>query len=177
MERLSHANQKQHSWSNLCNSISKHMHIKCRQGDRKDKSKRTTETPWPVTDVPPAYSNTRVRAGAELSGFKNGMFSNTCSSEPKSPHIPPCFNGSGGASIRASGLGDECVNNYSLGVGSSPPEVDYTHCSPRLSISFCRSFFSADPTLSSDLCAAPLSETCCIGLFWYVVCNRATSEL
>lgn len=50
----------------------------------------------------------------------------------KSPHFPQCFNGSGVA-LRAIGLGAECVNDYSLRVGSLPSEV-------RNTLSFLSSF-------------------------------------
>lgn len=48
----------------------------------------------------------------------------------KSLHFPLFFNGPGGAAIRANGLRDECVNDYSPGVGSSPSQVDYSHSLP-----------------------------------------------
>lgn len=44
--------------------------------------------------------------------------------------LPSLFNGPGGAAIRANGLRDECVNDYSLGVGSSPSQVNYSRSFP-----------------------------------------------
>jgi len=120
------------------------MQIKSRRGNEKDNSNRTNETLWPVTDVPSAYNNTCVRASTVLShchvephrdrsdkaalrmqcpaprGSKAKSFAQISS-------LPSLFNGPGEAAIRAIGLGDECVNDYSLGVGSSPMQVDYTH--------------------------------------------------
>lgn len=51
------------------------------------------------------------------------------------------FNGPGGAAIRANGLRDERVNDYSVGVGSSPSQVDYSGSSPQS----CAALNSADP--------------------------------
>lgn len=43
-------------------------------------------------------------------------------------------NGPGGAAIRANGLRDKCVNDYSVGVGSSPLQVDYSPSLPPASL-------------------------------------------
>lgn len=60
--------------------------------------------------------------------------------------LPSLFNGPGGAAIRANGLRDECANDYSPGVGSSPSQVDYSRSFP----------LSAD---SLPLSLPPLSNT------------------
>lgn len=87
--------------------------------------------------------------------------------------LPSLFNGPDGAAIRANGLRDECVNDYSAGVGSSPSQVDYA-CSFPLSLlplflflcllsvihplTVLHPFYSTDPRLThvsqhaTDLC-------------------------
>lgn len=60
-------------------------------------------------------------------------------------------NGPGGAAIRANGLRDECVNDYSVGVGSSPSQVDYSPSLFLLSSCLSQSytpFYSTDPCLT-----------------------------
>lgn len=90
--------------------------------------------------------------------------------------LPSLFNGPGGAAIRANGLRDECVNDYSAGVGSSPSQVDYSRSFPLspdslplslppLSNTPTHPFYSTDPCLTdvsqhaTDLCATLFHRT------------------
>lgn len=140
---------KHYPCPNPADDIFKQMQIECRRGNRRDNNERMNETLWPAADVPSDYCNSYVRASPVLEllssepvwdqnwnralrmqypvsqGGKTKPFAQITSH-------PSLFNGSRWAAVRASGLRDECVNDYSLGVGSSTSQVDYSRSFPPL---------------------------------------------
>lgn len=67
-----------------------------------------------------------AEAAARKRGFKYAPHGSKGSNIFTNHLASLAFNGPGGAAIRANRLRDECVNDYSPGVGLPPPQVDHT---------------------------------------------------
>ena len=77
----------------------------------------------------------------------------------KSPHFPH-FNSSGRAAIRATGVRDKCVKDYSPGVGSSPLQVDYALALFFLCFSSSVGASTPTPSLTPLLLHWPMFNLC-----------------